>query len=111
MEESPKRIVRTIHFKLIHFILVLIACVVVLFVVLIPQRLRIRSAREDYNARVEELNQTKRTYTQERENLQFMRTDTYKIHQGMIKYGWHYQDDKIIPDDSESSESGRSDSE
>ncbi len=104
MEESPKRIVRTIHFKLIHFILVLIACVVVLFVVLIPQRLRIRSAREDYDTRVELLNQTKRSYAQERENLQFMRTDAYKIQQGMIKYGWHYREDRIIPDDSALSE-------
>ena len=103
MEESPKRIIRTIHFKLIHFVLVLIACVVVLFVVLIPQRLRIRSARDEYAARVEELNQTKRTYAQERENLQFMRTDAYKIQQGMIKYGWHYQEDKIILDESASS--------
>lgn len=85
---------------MIHFILVLIACVIILFVVLIPQRIRIHSARDEYNARVEELNQTKRTYAQERENLQFMRTDTYKIQQGMIKYGWHYQEDKIILDDS-----------
>ena len=99
MEESTKRIVRTIHFKLIHFVLVLIACAVILFVVLIPQRIRIRSARDEYDARVEELNQTKRTYAQERENLQFMRTDSYKIQQGMIKYGWHYQEDKLIPDD------------
>ena len=103
MESSSKRIVRTIRFKLIHFVLVLIACVIILFVVLIPQRLRIRSARDEYNARVEELNQTKRTYAQERENLQFMRTDAYKIQQGMIKYGWHYQEDKIIHDESAAS--------
>ena len=100
MEESTKRIVRTIHFKLIHFILVLIACGVILLVVLIPQRLRIRTARDEYNARLEELNQTKRTYAQERENLQFMRTDAYKVQQGMIKYGWHYQEDRLIQDDS-----------
>ena len=100
MEESSKKIVRTIHFKFIHFVLVLIACVVILFVVLIPQRLRIRSARDEYQSRVDELNQTKRTYAQERENLQFMRTDAYKIQQGMIKYGWHYQDDVIILDES-----------
>ncbi|MBQ6235388.1 MAG: hypothetical protein IJK54_05680 [Clostridia bacterium] len=100
MEESSKRIVRTIHFKPIHFILVLIACVVILLVVLIPQRLRIREAQDEYESRVELLNQTKRTYAQERENLQFMRTDSYKIQQGMIKYGWHYQEDKLIPDDS-----------
>ncbi len=103
MESSSKRIVRTIRFKMIHFVLVLIACVIILFVVLIPQRLRIRSARDEYNARVEELNQTKRTYAQERENLQFMRTDAYKIQQGMIKYGWHYQEDKIILDESAAS--------
>ena len=100
MEQSSKRIVRTVHFKFIHFVLILIACVVILFVVLIPQRLRINSAKDEYNARVEELNQTKRTYAQERENLQFMRTDAYKIQQGMIKYGWHYQEDIIILDDS-----------
>ena len=100
MEESSKRIVRTIHFKPIHFILVLIACVVILLVVLIPQRLRIREAQDEYETRVELLNQTKRTYAQERENLQFMRTDSYKIQQGMIKYGWHYQEDKLIQDDS-----------
>ncbi len=103
MEESPKKIVRTIRFKLIHFILVLIACVIILLVVLIPQRLRIDSAKDEYNARVDVLNQTKRTYAQERENLQFMRTDTYKIQQGMIKYGWHYQEDKLIQDDSAAS--------
>ena len=103
MEESPKRIVRTIHFKPIHFVLVLVACVVILLVVLIPQRLRIRTARDEYDSRVEQLNQTKRTYAQERENLQFMRTDAYKIQQGMIKYGWHYQEDKIIADDTEAS--------
>ena len=103
MEESPKRIVRTIHFKFIHFVLILIACVVVLFVVLIPQRLRINSAKDEYESRVEELNQTKRTYAQERENLQFMRTDAYKIQQGMIKYGWHYQEDTIILDESAAS--------
>lgn len=100
MEESSKRIVRTVHFKLIHFVLVLIACVVILFVVLIPQRLRIRSAQDAYAERVEILNQTKRTYAQERDNLQFMRTDAYKIQQGMMKYGWHYQEDKLIQDDS-----------
>ena len=100
MEESSKRIVRTIHFKPIHFILVLIACVVILLVVLIPQRLRIREAQDEYESRVELLNQTKRTYAQERENLQFMRTDAFKIQQGMIKYGWHYQEDKLIQDDS-----------
>jgi hypothetical protein len=103
MEGSPKRIVRTIHFKFIHFVLVLIACVVILFVVLIPQRLRIRSAKDEYQSRVDELNQTKRTYAQERENLQFMRTDAYKIQQGMIKYGWHYQEDVIILDESAAS--------
>ena len=100
MEESSKRIVRTIHFKLIHFVLVLIACVVILGVVLIPQRLRIRSAKDEYEARQAVLSQTKRTYTQERENLQFMRTDAYKIQQGMIKYGWHYREDKLIQDES-----------
>ena len=98
MEESTKRIIRTIHFKFIHFVLILAACVVILFVVLIPQRLRIRSAKDEYQARVDELNQTKRTYAQERENLQFMRTDAYKIQQGMIKYGWHYQADQIVMD-------------
>ena len=103
MEESPKKIVRTIRFKLIHFVLVLIACVIVLLVVLIPQRLSIRRAQDEYNARVDVLNETKRIYAQERENLQFMRTDTYKIQQGMIKYGWHYQEDKLIQDESASS--------
>ena len=102
MEAPQKRIVRTIRFKLIHFVLVLIACVVILCVVLIPQRLRIRAAQDEYESRVEILNQTKRTYAQERENLQFMRTDIYKIQQGMIKYGWHYQEDKLIQDESAS---------
>lgn len=103
MENMPKRKVRTIHFRVIHFVLVLIVCVVVLFAVLIPQRLRIQSAKEEYNARVEELNKTKRTYTQERTNLEYMRTDEYKIQQGMSKYGWHYPADSIIQDDSTSS--------
>ena len=46
------------------------------------------------------LNQTKRTYSQERTNLEYMRTDEYKIQQGMSKYGWHYPADTIIADDS-----------
>jgi len=100
MEESPKRRIRTIHFRMIHFVLVLIACVVILLVVLIPQRLRIKAAREEYNSRVDLLNQTKRIYSQERTNLEYMRTDEYKIQQGMTKYGWHYPEDSIIADDS-----------
>ena len=100
MELMPKRKVRTIRFKPVHFILVLIICVVVLFAVLIPQRLRIQTAREEYNARVDELNETKRTYAQERTNLEYMRTDEYKIQQGMTKYGWHYPEDSMIADDS-----------
>ena len=100
MEKMPKRRIRTVHFKVIHFVLVLITCVVVLLAVLIPQRLRIKSAREEYDERVEILNQTKRTYAQERTNLEYMRTDEYKIQQGMSKYGWHYPADTIIADDS-----------
>ena len=105
MENMPKRKVRTLRFKWIHFFLVLIVCVVVLFAVLIPQRLRIQTAKEEYNARIEELNETKRTYMQERTNLEYMRTDEYKIQQGMTKYGWHYPADTIIADDSTASES------
>ena len=79
MEKMPKRRIRTVRFKMIHFILVLITCVVILLAVLIPQRLRIKSAKDEYNARVETLNQTKRTYMQERTNLEYMRTDEYKV--------------------------------
>ena len=96
----PKRKIRTIRFKMIHFVLVLITCVVILLAVLIPQRLRIKSARDEYNERVETLNQTKRTYMQERTNLEYMRTDEYKVQQGMSKYGWHYPADSIISDES-----------
>ena len=78
MEKMPKRRIRTVRFKMIHFILVLITCVVILLAVLIPQRLRIKSAKDEYNARVETLNQTKRTYMQERTNLEYMRTDEYR---------------------------------
>ena len=100
MEKSTKRRIRTVHFRLVHFILVLITCVVVLLAVLIPQRLRIKSAREEYNNCVAILNQTTRPYSQERTNLEYMRTDEYKIQQGMSKYGWHYPADTIIADDS-----------
>lgn len=100
MERIPKRKIRTIRFKMIHFVLVLITCVVILLAVLIPQRLRIKSARDEYNERVETLNQTKRTYMQERTNLEYMRTDEYKVQQGMSKYGWHYPADSIISDES-----------
>ena len=100
MEKMPKWKIRTIRFKMIHFVLVLITCVVILLAVLIPQRLRIKSARDEYNERVETLNQTKRTYMQERTNLEYMRTDEYKVQQGMSKYGWHYPADSIIADES-----------
>ena len=28
-----------------------------------------------------------------------MRTDEYKVQQGLMKYGWHYKQDKLIEDD------------
>lgn len=90
---------RRFVFKPIHFILLIAIDLCVLAGVLIPQRSKLESAKEELAQKTEQLNALKIEYEREIDSLEYMKTDAYKLQQGSIKYGWHYQEDTIIPDD------------
>lgn len=64
----------------------------------IPQRTNISDAEDLLAQRQQELNDAKIEYEREQANLEYMKTNDYKLQQGAIKYGWHYSDDVIIKD-------------
>lgn len=99
---SSKRY-KTVQFKTIHFVVLSVICVVILLIVMIPQRLQINEAQSLLEQRQQELIEIKRSYEQERRNLDYMQTDEYKIQQGLLKYGWHYPADQIIRDEAANS--------
>ncbi len=100
MEQQPApRPVRTLRLKPIHFLLLILACVGVLLVSIIPQRIRISAAQEELARQNEILNEKKRESKLERNNRNYMERDDYKVQQGMLKYGWHYPVDTLIADD------------
>ncbi len=101
MEKSqPKQVkIRTIRLKPSFLLLLVVVCVLVLAALIIPQRIRIREAQDELAEKQQELAQIKFEYEQERRNLDYMRTDEYKVQQGLMKYGWHYKQDKLIEDD------------
>ncbi len=90
---------RRFVFKPIHFILLVAIDMCVLAGVIIPQRSRLQAATEELTQKTEQLNELKIEYEREIDSLEYMKTDAYKLQQGSIKYGWHYQEDTIIPDD------------
>ena len=90
---------RRFVFKPIHFILLVAIDMCVLAGVLIPQRSKLETAREELAQKTEQLNTLKIEYEREIDSLEYMKTDAYKLQQGSIKYGWHYKEDTIIPDD------------
>lgn len=100
METKPSNRVKTIRLKPIHFILLILACICILLVTMIPQRMQINSAQELLEQRQNELIEIKRQYEQARHSLEYMQTDEYKMQEGLEKYGWHYPVDEIIPDES-----------
>lgn len=90
--------IKTIRLKPMYLLLLVIICLAVLAAMIIPQRIQIHRAQEELEKKQEELAQTKYEYEQERRNLDYMRTDEYKIQQGLAKYGWHYKEDTLIED-------------
>ena len=90
--------IKTIRLKPTYLLILVLACLIVLAGMIIPQRIRIHQAQEELAKKQEELAQTKYEYEQERRNLDYMRTEEYKIQQGLAKYGWHYKEDTLIED-------------
>lgn len=90
--------IKTIRLKPTYLLLLILICVVALAGMIIPQRIRIHQAQEELEKKQEELAQTKYEYEQERRNLDYMRTEEYKVQQGLAKYGWHYKEDTLIED-------------
>lgn len=86
------------YFRPVHFFVLAIIDAVVLAAVIIPQRSNINEATLLLAQRQQELNDIKIEYEREQTNLEYMKTSDYKLQQGSIKYGWHYEDDTIIPD-------------
>lgn len=72
--------------------------VCVLAGVLIPQQSALNDAEEKLRLQQEELIRVQLLYMREMDNLEFMRTTRYKLQQGSIKYGWHYEEDTLIVD-------------
>ena len=91
--------IRTIRLKPGLLVLLVLLCLVALAALVIPQRIRIHEAKDELAQRQQELTDIKVEYEQERRNLEFMRTEDYKVQQGLQKYGWHYKQDTLIEDD------------
>lgn len=85
-------------FRPIHFVVFLVVDACLLAGTVIPQQSNISDAEELLAQRQQELNDVKIEYERELANLEYMKTNEYKLQQGSIKYGWHYSDDVIIVD-------------
>lgn len=103
-ERTNQLKIKTIRLKPTYLLLLILVCILALAGMIIPQRIRIHQAQEELAKKQEELAQTKYEYEQERRNLDYMRTEEYKIQQGLAKYGWHYREDTLIEDRSISGE-------
>lgn len=89
---------RKAYFRPIHFVVLLVVDACLLAGTVIPQQSNISSAKELLASKQQELNNVKIEYEREQANLEYMKTNDYKLQQGAIKYGWHYSDDIIILD-------------
>ena len=90
--------IRTIHLKPTYLLILVLVCLAALAMMIIPQRIRIHNAQEELADKQQQLQEIKYEYEQERRNLDYIRTDEYKIQQGLAKYGWHYKEDTLIED-------------
>lgn len=86
------------YFRPIHFLVLLVVDACLLAGTVIPQQGNISDAEALLETRKQELNDVKIEYEREQTNLEYMKTNDYKLQQGAIKYGWHYSDDVIIVD-------------
>ena len=92
------RLKRRFYFRPIHFLLLLAIDLCVLAGVLIPQQSALRDANYELEQKKQELINAQREYMREMDNLEYMRTTKYKLQQGSIKYGWHFEEDTLIED-------------
>ena len=89
---------RAFQFRQVHFFIVLTISVCVLAGMIIPQYSNLRQANDLLAQRERELAEIRLRYERESNNLEFMKTNTYKLQMGSEKYGWHYEDDVLIRD-------------
>ena len=97
---------KRLFFKPIHFLLLIAVDAVILAGIIIPQRTNIENAQLLLEEKRSELNAVKVEFEREQANLEYMQTDEYKLQQGSVRYGWHYEDDAIILDDDNESLTG-----
>ena len=98
-QNEPKKLnIKTIRLKPTYLLALILVCLIALAAMIIPQRIRLHAAEQQLKEKQDELAKVKYKYEQERKNLDYMRTDTYKVQQGLAKYGWHYKADTLIED-------------
>ncbi len=90
------------RFKPIHFVILLIADLCVLAGVIVPQRSQIEDAYTTLETRTNERDALLIEYQRQLDNLEYMKTTEYQLQQGAEKYGYHYNDDTLISDDTSS---------
>lgn len=106
MGVKKKKASKKAYFRPIHFIILLVVDAIVAAGIIVPQRANIASAQEELEQTQNELNAVKIEYERQQENLEYMKTNDYKLQQGSSKYGWHYKDDAIIYDNDNTSLTG-----
>ena len=85
-------------FSLGKFLILLVVDACLFAGTIIPQQSNISDAEQLLAQREQELNDIKIEYERELANLEYMKTNDYKLQQGAIKYGWHYSDDVMVLD-------------
>lgn len=103
---KKKKAVKKAYFRPIHFFILLAIDAIVVAGIVVPQQTSIANAQAELEQAQNELNAVKIEYERQQENLEYMKTNDYKLQQGSSKYGWHYKDDAIIYDNDNTSLTG-----
>lgn len=106
MGVKKKKAVKKAYFRPIHFFILLAIDAIVVAGIVVPQQTSIANAQAELEQAQNELNAVKIEYERQQENLEYMKTNDYKLQQGSSKYGWHYKDDAIIYDNDNTSLTG-----
>lgn len=106
MGVKKKKAVKKAYFRPIHFFILLAIDAIVVAGIVVPQQTNIANAQAELEQAQNELNAVKIEYERQQENLEYMKTNDYKLQQGSSKYGWHYKDDAIIYDNDNTSLTG-----
>lgn len=106
MSVKKKKAVKKAYFRPIHFFILLAIDAIVVAGIVVPQQTNIANAQAELEQAQNELNAVKIEYERQQENLEYMKTNDYKLQQGSSKYGWHYKDDAIIYDNDNTSLTG-----